>query len=84
MLDGLSLDDLLDDELSKMSRPRLQYTIKLQPDSAFYSMPWSELYGTHVEIEVPVDGKHTFKVVNILDSYDKKNGFERKLVVEKI
>lgn len=81
MNDGFSLDDLDGFELPK-AEPRLHYTIKLNRDSDFFSMSADELYyGRVVEIEVEKDGKHTFKVIEIVDLYDVKDGFERKLVV---
>lgn len=81
--DGFSLDDLEGFDLEP-KEPSLRYTIKLNRDSEYFSTPWQDLYGTVVEIEVEKDGKHRFKVVNIIDTYDLKNEMQRKLVVVEI
>lgn len=79
--DGFALDEF---DTSQPKGERLNYTIKLSNESEFFLMPIEQLHNRQIEIEVPHDGKHTFKVINIIDSWKPKEGMERSLVVTEI
>lgn len=81
MSDALSLGDLFGAPALKPER--LQYTLRLNADSPYFSMPTGELYGKFVEIEV-ADGKHIFKIIEIQDTWAVGKPMERKITVTEV